>query len=343
MSAATARRLTTAVTLTLALALSATVAAFAEPGDGPRGSSEQAQERKDERADAKSSSTPSQPAASESGSSKDKAPAARAKAAERKKARTAAKAGKQKGRAAGGDPRGNNGTVKIDGLAFDDTPGNEPHVGCTFQLDFFGFDAGNTADITLTGQAPTGGGLLWSASNRLVSTDAAGGGQDVDESITLSVSDLALAGVTPHPKQGFHVKLAVDVLQAPGGAKQKVFWISCPTPPAVAGTTTARATGGAGGTRSLKAAPVDRAPLAPTFGAGSVSAQSSTQSTVATRTLGSGRSATSATQPAAQPSALPFTGVEGLSHLLALGLSAAGVGARAHRLGRRRAAGAETL
>ena len=36
------------------------------------------------------------------------------------------------------DPPGNNGTVKIDGDAFDDDPNNEPHVGCTFQVDFYG-------------------------------------------------------------------------------------------------------------------------------------------------------------------------------------------------------------
>lgn len=31
--------------------------------------------------------------------------------------------------AAAADPPGNNGTIKIDGLAFDDAPDNEPHVG----------------------------------------------------------------------------------------------------------------------------------------------------------------------------------------------------------------------
>jgi hypothetical protein len=34
------------------------------------------------------------------------------------------------------DPPGNNGTVKIDDVPFDDLPNNEPHVGCTFQVDF---------------------------------------------------------------------------------------------------------------------------------------------------------------------------------------------------------------
>ncbi len=34
------------------------------------------------------------------------------------------------------NPPGNNGTVKIDDVPFDDHPNNEPHVGCTFQVDF---------------------------------------------------------------------------------------------------------------------------------------------------------------------------------------------------------------
>ena len=31
------------------------------------------------------------------------------------------------------DPPGNNGTIKIDDVAFDDHPNNEPHVGCVFR------------------------------------------------------------------------------------------------------------------------------------------------------------------------------------------------------------------
>ena len=47
------------------------------------------------------------------------------------------------------DPPGNNGTVKIDGVEFDDHPDNEPHVGCEFQVDFYGFDEGDLyADVT---------------------------------------------------------------------------------------------------------------------------------------------------------------------------------------------------
>ena len=43
---------------------------------------------------------------------------------------------------ASADPPGNNGTVKVDGEEFDDHPDNEPHVGCIFQIDWYGFDEG---------------------------------------------------------------------------------------------------------------------------------------------------------------------------------------------------------
>ena len=35
-------------------------------------------------------------------------------------------------------PPGNNGTVKVDGEPWDSTPNNEPHPGCTFEIDFYG-------------------------------------------------------------------------------------------------------------------------------------------------------------------------------------------------------------
>ena len=48
------------------------------------------------------------------------------------------------------DPPGNNGTIKIDDVEFDDHPNNEPHVGCTFQVDFYGFDKGDPTKLSRT-------------------------------------------------------------------------------------------------------------------------------------------------------------------------------------------------
>jgi hypothetical protein len=114
------------------------------------------------------------------------------------------------------DPPGNNGTVKIDGVPFDSHPNNEPHVGCTFQIDFTGFDAGQQVSASLVGHPPTGGGVLASQSTTL---DGSGAG-----SITLDLSG-ALGGITPHPQQGYHIKLTVDTGQ--GAGKHKVFWVEC--------------------------------------------------------------------------------------------------------------------
>lgn len=136
-----------------------------------------------------------------------------------------------------GDPPGNNGTVKIER----DGPmsagrNNEPHVdGCIFWLEFYGFDQGQTADITFTAQAPSTpkDTVLIADKSVLISDTPAGGGQDKDYVIAYNLSS-AVQGLKAHPKQGYHIKLTSDSLQAPGGAKQKVFWVKCA--PAAAST-----------------------------------------------------------------------------------------------------------
>src|SRR5215203_6254160 len=74
------------------------------------------------------------------------------------------------------DPPGNNGTVKIDDVAFDDHPNNEPHVGCVFQVDFYGYDEGDdlSAHVTFTSQppTPTGPSIVDRKSTRLNSSHA---------------------------------------------------------------------------------------------------------------------------------------------------------------------------
>jgi hypothetical protein len=124
------------------------------------------------------------------------------------------------------DPPGNNGTIKVDDVPFDTAPDNEPHVGCVFQLDFYGYDEGAyNADVTFSVQPPTGKPVVLLTDSVFIGEDAAGGGTDLDAE---QVYDLqgALASYDPHPKQGYHVKVEVN---APGsiGAdnKYKVFWV----------------------------------------------------------------------------------------------------------------------
>lgn len=129
-------------------------------------------------------------------------------------------------------PPGNNGTVKVDGMPFDEHPDNQPHVGCSFQIDMTGFDPGQSLGWSFDLIAPTAGDVL--AEGATVA-DADGAG-----SATIDLSEaFAASGVEP-TDQGFHVKLTLDTGQ--GAGKHKVFWVLCaevpppppppPTPPA---------------------------------------------------------------------------------------------------------------
>ena len=135
------------------------------------------------------------------------------------------------------DPPGNNGTIKVDGVDFDSHPDNEPHVGCVFQIDFYNFDQGDlNATVTFEGQPPTGGGVLLT-DEVPIGEDAAGGGTDLDASVAYDLSQ-ALAGITPHPVQGHHVKLTIDAEGSIGAqVKHKVFWVEGCNPPPTTTTT----------------------------------------------------------------------------------------------------------
>ena len=124
------------------------------------------------------------------------------------------------------DPPGNNGTVKIDGIPFDDYPDNEPHVGCTFQVDFYGFDEGAlNATVKFFAIPPTGKKILLLTDSVFIGEDPAGGGTDLDASETYDLSNL-LQPFMAHPQQGYHIKLKVN---APGSigkdTKYKAFWV----------------------------------------------------------------------------------------------------------------------
>jgi hypothetical protein len=126
------------------------------------------------------------------------------------------------GLSAWADPPGNNGTVKVAGGDMS-TGGNDSHVGCAFAVDFYGFDEGDLyADLTIEGQAPTSGGLLW-IDRVFIGEDVAGGGTDLDASAWVDFS-AAFAG-TP---QGVHVKLTVNADGSHGAdTKHKTFWVDC--------------------------------------------------------------------------------------------------------------------
>jgi hypothetical protein len=137
--------------------------------------------------------------------------------------------GQAHGNAAGHqDPPGNNGTVKIAGPGDEvGHPSNNPHPGCSFVVEWFGFDEGRdvVSTVSFAAQAPTADVVLGGTSPAqvFVGGDAASGGTDLDgrQAYTLTFS-----GGAPHPKQGYHVKLTVSTPRSLGNdTKTKVFWV----------------------------------------------------------------------------------------------------------------------
>jgi hypothetical protein len=143
---------------------------------------------------------------------------------------------------ASADPPGNNGTVKIDGVDFDDHPDNEPHVGCVFQVDWYGFDAGDLfSDVTFEVHPPTGSPEVILEDEVFIGEDDnSGGGSEagLDASETYDLTT-ALQGFEQHPQQGWHVKLTVNNDGSQGAdVKHKVFWVTgCEVPPPTTTTT----------------------------------------------------------------------------------------------------------
>jgi hypothetical protein len=128
----------------------------------------------------------------------------------------------------------NTGTVKIDGVLFDNVQDNEPHPGCIFKLQFFGFPEGTDASYQFAVYPPTsntnGPGTLIEPPGVVDLTLPAPGLRKLNLNTgKIDLRDgLTAAGVSPHPIQGFHVKLTVTT---PGGHKYKVFWVECQTNP----------------------------------------------------------------------------------------------------------------
>ena len=129
---------------------------------------------------------------------------------------------------AGTNPPGNNGTVKVDGSTVAGSQANQPHVGCQFTIDFFGFDE-DALDgaATFTLQPPTGDAVLWSDSTP-IGGDPAGGGTDLDGSLFVDLSvPIAESGAAAQPNQGFHVELTVQADGSIGSmTKHKTFWVT---------------------------------------------------------------------------------------------------------------------
>ena len=130
---------------------------------------------------------------------------------------------------------GNNGTVKIDGVAFDTHPNNEPHVGCVFEVDWYGFEANVVSHVRFKIWPPSGGMVTLLEDDVQLDNDGpAGGGSraGLDGEKEYDLGD-EVSAYFEHPKQGFHVKLTINTPGSKGSdVKHKVFWVKgCkPTP-----------------------------------------------------------------------------------------------------------------
>jgi hypothetical protein len=216
------------------------------------------------------------------------------------------------------NPPGNNGTIKIDDTSFDDAPDNEPHVGCSFQVDFYGYDEGDLdATVTFEAHPPTGERqLLVTDSVFIGEDDNRGGGSEagLDASQTYT---LDLTGIEPHPVQGVHVKLTINAEGSQGAdVKHKVFWVTGCVPGPTTTTT-----------------PGDTTTTSTSHGTGSSGATSTSESTTTSEATSTSRETTSTTSAVGGASssapgggALPFTGAGGAMPLLAVGLALVGVG-----------------
>lgn len=148
------------------------------------------------------------------------------------------------------DPLGNNGTVKIAGLGdLDRIPNNVPHPGCTFQVEWYGFDQGDdvVSTVRFTAHAPTAGvGLTVNGPTQVpVGGDPASGAGTATGLDGVATYTLGFAGA-PHPKQGYHVRLTVSTPRSQGNdTKTKMFWVEpCTTSAPGNGVTTGPVVGG---------------------------------------------------------------------------------------------------
>jgi hypothetical protein len=224
------------------------------------------------------------------------------------------------------DPPGNNGTVKIDGEAFDDHPDNEPHVGCVFQVDFYGFDAGDLeATVLFEAIPPTAGDAVPpGAGTELLSDvvpigeDAAGGGTDLDASRTYDLT-AALAGIEPQAQQGWHVQLTVHAEGSQGAdTKFKVFWVSgCGSTSTTSSSTTSSSVPGSTTTST---------PGSTTTTLGGSTSSTTPGGSMPSTSAPGGVSPTGPTSPTTGGGGLPVTGSNSLP-LLASGVGLVALGA----------------
>ncbi len=130
------------------------------------------------------------------------------------------------------NPPGNNGTVKVDKVPLDTLPDNESHPGCTFGVDFYGFDEGAlSATATFTVIAPTVSvdAVVATPPPVFIGQDPASGAgtaSGFDATVTYDLNQVLFPYMGADGK-GAHVKLTVHADGAANAdTKYKTFWVT---------------------------------------------------------------------------------------------------------------------
>lgn len=146
------------------------------------------------------------------------------------------------------NPPGNNGTVKIEEAnSTTEMPDNHPHVGCSFKIEFRGYDKGDLhATWELAAHPPSGKGEIVREGTLFIGEDGAGGANDLDGTVLVTLTAADLAGLTRQDQQGYHLKLTVHADGSKGAdVKHKVFWVDgCGTPDAGTSSSGGSSSGG---------------------------------------------------------------------------------------------------
>jgi hypothetical protein len=120
---------------------------------------------------------------------------------------------------------GNDGTIKVAEVKDVGTESNDPHVACTFALEWYGFDAKAVSTVSFESVEPTKDAALKvvsGATEVTLADDAAKGGTDLDgrEIYTLSFKGEA------QKNQGYHVNVTTSTTASKGNdTKSKTFWV----------------------------------------------------------------------------------------------------------------------
>jgi hypothetical protein len=136
-------------------------------------------------------------------------------------------------------PGGDNGTVKVDGVELDNAPDQEPHPGCSLDVDFYGFDVQQTSGfVTITLKVPGEADVVVVDNDEVTldGDDRTGGATEegFDGSATYDLNE-ELSAFEPQA-QGWHLRIDVTV-PFPGNEeaafdKFKVIWAEgCEAPP----------------------------------------------------------------------------------------------------------------